>query len=75
MRDLMFEPKIEVLSAADGVRRRHWDDADKVRIVEESLRGHLPGLRADLPDTKVSRVPELLPWNWTAQSAQSRKAA
>jgi transposase len=40
MRDLIFEPKIEVLSAADGVRRRHWDDADKVRIVEESLRGH-----------------------------------
>jgi len=40
MRDLMFEPKIEVLSAADGVRRRHWDDADKVRIVEESFRGH-----------------------------------
>ena len=39
MRDLKFEPPIEVLSAADGVRRRHWNDADKVRIVEESLTG------------------------------------
>ncbi|MFC3170350.1 IS66-like element accessory protein TnpA [Paracoccus fontiphilus] len=39
MRDLKFEPPIEVLSAADGVRRRHWSDADKVRIVEESLTG------------------------------------
>lgn len=37
MRDLKFEPPIEVMSAADGVRRRHWSDADKVRIVEESL--------------------------------------
>ncbi len=40
MRDLKFEPQIEVLSAADGVRRRHWSDADKVRIVEESFAGH-----------------------------------
>lgn len=40
MRDLKFEPPIEVLSAADGVRRRHWNDADKVRIVEESLTGN-----------------------------------
>ena len=30
---------------------------------------------ARLPDIKVSRVPELLPWNWTPQSALSRKAA
>lgn len=37
MRDLKFDPPIEVMSAADGVRRRHWNDADKVRIVEESL--------------------------------------
>lgn len=40
MRDLTFEPQIEVLSAADGVRRRNWSDADKLRIVEESFAGH-----------------------------------
>jgi len=40
MRDLTFEPPIEVLSAADGVRRRNWSDADKLRIVEESFAGH-----------------------------------
>lgn len=40
MADLAFRPEIEVLSAADGVRRRHWSDADKLRIVEESLVGH-----------------------------------
>ncbi|OSP54096.1 transposase [Pseudoruegeria sp. SK021] len=31
---------MEVLSAADGVRRRHWPDEDKPRIVEESFIGH-----------------------------------
>lgn len=40
MADLKFAPEIEVLSAADGVRRRHWSDADKLRIVEESFVGH-----------------------------------
>ncbi|MGR3458059.1 MAG: transposase [Pseudooceanicola nanhaiensis] len=40
MADLTFEPEIEVLSAADGVRRRHWSDDDKLRIVEESFLGH-----------------------------------
>jgi transposase len=40
MADLTSEPEIEVLSAADAARRRHWSDADKVRIVEESLVGH-----------------------------------
>ncbi len=35
----------------------------------------LADVLARLPDTKVSRVPELLPWNWTPQSALSRKAA
>ncbi|WP_424988937.1 transposase [Microbulbifer sp. S227A] len=39
-RDLTFEHQIEVLSAADGVRRRNWSDADKLRIVEESFAGH-----------------------------------
>jgi transposase len=39
MADLTFRPEIEVLSAADGVRRRHWSDADKLRIVEESFVG------------------------------------
>lgn len=40
MADFTFRPEIEVLSAADGVRRRHWSDADKLRIVEESFVGH-----------------------------------
>jgi transposase len=40
MADLTFRPEIEVLSAADGVRRRHWSDAEKLRIVEESFVGH-----------------------------------
>ena len=40
MADLTSEPEIEVLSAADAARRRHWSDADKLRIVEESLVGH-----------------------------------
>jgi len=40
MSDFTYRPQIEVLSAADGVRRRHWSDEDKLRIVEESLVGH-----------------------------------
>jgi transposase len=40
MVDLTSGSHIEVLSAADAVRRRQWSDADKVRIVEESLVGH-----------------------------------
>jgi len=40
MADLTFRPEIEVLSAADGVRRRFWSEADKLRIVEESFLGH-----------------------------------
>lgn len=40
MADLKFRPEIEVLSAADAPRRRHWSDADKIRIVEESFVGH-----------------------------------
>ncbi|NDR55361.1 IS66-like element accessory protein TnpA [Aliiruegeria sabulilitoris] len=40
MADHKFRPQIEVLSAADVPRRRHWDDADKIRIVEESFLGH-----------------------------------
>lgn len=35
----------------------------------------LADVLARLPDTKVSRVPELLLWNWTPQSALLRKAA
>jgi len=34
---------VEVLSAADVGRRRGWSDEDKVRIVEESLRGSRQG--------------------------------
>jgi len=40
MSDFTFHPQIEVLSAADGFRRRHWADEDKLRIVEESFIGH-----------------------------------
>jgi transposase len=40
MVDLTSGSQIEVLSAADAVRRRYWSDADKLRIVEESLVGH-----------------------------------
>jgi len=40
MADYKFRPEIEVLSAAEVPRRRHWDDADKIRIVEESFLGH-----------------------------------
>ena len=40
MADHRFRPEIEVLTAADVPRRRHWSDADKVRIVKESFLGH-----------------------------------
>jgi transposase len=39
MVDLKSGLEIEVLSAADAARRRHWSDADKLRIVEASFRG------------------------------------
>jgi len=35
--------QFEVLSAEDAGRRRHWSDEEKIRIVEESLRGHRQG--------------------------------
>ena len=34
---------MEVLSASDVGRRRGWSDGDKIRIVEESLRGARQG--------------------------------
>jgi transposase-like protein len=40
MDDLKFRSQIEVLSVVDKGRRRDWTDAEKVRIVEESLRGY-----------------------------------
>ena len=40
MSDFIHRPQIEVLSAADGDRRRHWSDDDKLRMVEESFIGH-----------------------------------
>ena len=40
MADHKFRPEIEILSAADVPRRRHWSDAAKIRIVEESFLGH-----------------------------------
>ena len=39
MVDLKSGYEIEVLSAADAARRRHWGDADKLRIVEASFSG------------------------------------
>ena len=39
MDDPKFRSQIEVLSVVDKGRRRGWTDAEKVRIVEESLRG------------------------------------
>ena len=39
MVDLKSGLEIEVLSAADAARRRHWSDADKLRIVKASFRG------------------------------------
>ena len=35
-----FRSQVEVLSVVDKGRRRDWTDAEKVRIVEESLRGY-----------------------------------
>ena len=40
MDDPKFRSQIEVLSVVDKGRRREWTDAEKVRIVEESLRGY-----------------------------------
>ncbi|WP_090736630.1 IS66-like element accessory protein TnpA [Paracoccus homiensis] len=40
MSDFINRPQIEVLSAADGERRRYRSDDDKLRIVEESFVGH-----------------------------------
>jgi transposase len=40
MVDLRCDSEIEVLSAADAARRRPWNEADKLRIVEESFAGH-----------------------------------
>lgn len=34
---------VEIFAASDVGRRRHWSESDKVRIVEESLRGHRQG--------------------------------
>lgn len=34
---------IEIFTAEEVGRRRHWSDADKIRIVEESLRGYRQG--------------------------------
>ena len=40
MDDPKFRSQIEVLSVVDKGRRREWTDVEKVRIVEESLRGY-----------------------------------
>jgi transposase len=38
----VFTP-IELFTAEDVGRRRHWSDEEKIRIVEESFRGHRQG--------------------------------
>lgn len=38
-----FVSPIEIFAAAEVGRRRHWTDEDKIRIVEESLRGYRQG--------------------------------
>jgi transposase len=38
----VFTP-IELFTAEDVGRRRHWSDEDKIRIVEESFGGHRQG--------------------------------
>ncbi|MCC1492716.1 transposase [Cognatishimia sp. F0-27] len=43
MSDFICRPQIEVLSVADGNRRRFWTDEDKLRILEESFVGHRQG--------------------------------
>ncbi|WP_235905982.1 transposase [Pseudooceanicola pacificus] len=40
MVDLIFAPQVEILPTEDTLRRRHWSDANKKRIIEESYRGH-----------------------------------
>lgn len=40
MDDSKFRSQVEVLSVVDKGRRRDWTEAEKVRIVEESLRGY-----------------------------------
>jgi transposase len=37
MTDHRYRPEVEILSVTDTGRRRRWPDAEKVRIVEESL--------------------------------------
>jgi len=37
MSDFINRPQIQVLSAADGDRRRYWSDDDKLRIAAESF--------------------------------------
>ena len=41
MTDHRYRPEVEILSVTDTGRRRRWTDAEKVRIVEESLGEHV----------------------------------
>ena len=40
MTDHRYRPEVEILSVTDTGLRRRWTDAEKVRIVEESLGEH-----------------------------------
>jgi transposase len=40
MTEHRYRPELEILSVTDTGRRRRWTDAEKVRIVEESLGEH-----------------------------------
>ena len=55
MDDPKFRSQTEVLSVVDKGRRREWTDAEKVRIVEESLRGYRP-CAATARRYKISRA-------------------
>jgi transposase len=69
MADLAFASETEVLSAVDAVRRCRWSDADKLRIVGESVIGHRRA-RATARRHGVSR-PLLTAWRRPCRNGES----